>query len=77
MFCFVLVENPGSYVANYHRIEHGETHLANYVAFEDLADEKWRERERVSHAAYDIPVSLAVAFPRHSRICFNLEIKVA
>lgn len=57
---------------NYHRVEHGETHLANYVAFEDLADEKWRE----SHAAYHSPVSLAVAFPRHSRIRCNLEMKV-
>ncbi|XP_050746862.1 cyclin-dependent kinase 13 [Gymnogyps californianus] len=54
------IENPASYMANYHIVEHGETHFANYIAFEDLANEKWRE----SHAAYDVPVSLAVAFTR-------------
>lgn len=60
-------------MANYHIVEHGETHFANYVAFEDLANEKWRE----SHAAYDVPVSLAVAFTRHSRKSCNLKIKPA
>lgn len=69
MFCFVLVENPGSYMANYHIAEHGETHFANYVVFEDLAKER--------RAAYDVPVSLAVAFTRHSRKSCDRKIKVA
>jgi len=60
-------------MANYHTVERGETHFANYVAFEDLANEKWRE----SHAAYDVPVSLAGAFTRHSRKSCDLKIKAA
>lgn len=51
-----LVESPGSCMANYRIVEHGETHFAESVVFEDLAKEKWKE----SHAAYDVPLAVAL-----------------
>lgn len=68
-----LVESPGSCMANYHIVEHGETHFAKSLVFEDLAKEKWKE----THAAYDVPVSLAIALSRHSRESCDWKIRAA
>lgn len=60
-WCFVLIENPGPYMANSHTVEHGKTPFANCVVFEDLADEEWRV------LLLTLSPSLAVAFTRQSR----------